>query len=246
MMNNVPIVPEPVVVCADGGPGPKEGGSGLRELLEMQSLAAAMGKPYEIVAIVSRYPNGGVKDIAEEFGVPFCHWQAPANDNWRAESLYELVGQKVPEFAGQRLPVMLSGFLKLIKGFRFGESINIHPGWTILVDGELLFAGPGMHGDKVHSASLSAWRRRIIDRAAVTIHIANDQYDDGAVVACFTVLIEDGDDVRSLQRRVNQMEHKMQWIVMAVWLHGGIKIDEKTGTVISSPFEIATEAKRAA
>jgi phosphoribosylglycinamide formyltransferase-1 len=99
--------------------------------------------------------------------------------------------------------VILAGYMKLLgprtlARYR-GRILNIHP--ALLPK----FGGKGLYGKKVHEAVLAAGERV----TGVTIHLVDERYDAGPIVAQSEVPVLDGDTVDSLAARVLQREHQL-------------------------------------
>ena len=98
--------------------------------------------------------------------------------------------------------VVMAGYMKLLgpktlSRFR-GHVLNTHP--ALLPK----FGGAGMYGDRVHEAVLAA-REKL---TGVTVHVADDLYDHGAIVAQCEVPVQTGDTVETLRARVIAREHE--------------------------------------
>ena len=94
--------------------------------------------------------------------------------------------------------MLLAGFLALLKippDYQ-GKVLNIHPS---LIPA---FCGHGFYGDKVHAAVLAAG----VKVTGVTVHFADDRYDQGPIVLRRCVPVLDGDTVESLGHRVFEEE----------------------------------------
>lgn len=95
----------------------------------------------------------------------------------------------------------LAGYLRLvpqgvIAAYRH-RIVNVHPAPLPA------FGGRGMYGRRVHEAVLSAGVRA----TGVTVHLVDEQYDHGDVIAHWPVTVRDDDTVDSLARRVLAVEH---------------------------------------
>jgi len=66
-----------------------------------------------------------------------------------------------------------------------------------------LFGGKGMYGDRVHEAVFNAG----VNETGITIHFVNEHYDEGAIIFQASVPVEENDNVDSLRRKVQQLEH---------------------------------------
>ncbi|HYH42676.1 MAG TPA: phosphoribosylglycinamide formyltransferase [Burkholderiales bacterium] len=97
--------------------------------------------------------------------------------------------------------VILAGYLKripssVIEEFA-GRILNVHP--ALLPD----FGGEGMYGRRVHEAVLAAKA----DQTGVTVHLVDNDYDRGPIVARWIVPVLPGDDAATLAARVLEVEH---------------------------------------
>ena len=97
--------------------------------------------------------------------------------------------------------VVLAGYLKRIPSNVIneyaGRIINIHP--ALLPE----FGGEGMYGARVHEAVIAAGARE----SGVTVHLVDDDYDHGSIVAQWRVPVEKSDTAESLGARVLNVEH---------------------------------------
>lgn len=101
------------------------------------------------------------------------------------------------EAAGAEV-IALCGWLKLlvVPPRWEGRVLNIHPG--LLPE----FGGPGMYGMAVHRAVLEAGRRE----SGCTIHLVDNLYDHGRILAQARVPVLPGDAPEDLQKRVYVQE----------------------------------------
>jgi folate-dependent phosphoribosylglycinamide formyltransferase PurN len=60
-----------------------------------------------------------------------------------------------------------------------------------------------MYGERVHAAVLEAG----LGETAVTVHLVDEEYDRGAILAQYPVPVLEGDTPESLARRVLEVEH---------------------------------------
>ena len=98
--------------------------------------------------------------------------------------------------------IVLAGFLLKIPSSLIDQYpdriINIHP--SLLPK----YGGKGMYGDHVHRAVLANRE----SESGITIHIVNNEYDQGEVVAQFSCEVHSDDDVAQLRKRVQKLEHR--------------------------------------
>jgi len=96
--------------------------------------------------------------------------------------------------------VLLCGYVKLlpIEPEFEGRVLNIHP--SLLPE----FGGKGMFGEHVHRAVLDAGR----SESGCTVHLCDNQYDNGRVLIQARVPVLPGDDATSLGARVFAAERE--------------------------------------
>ena len=97
--------------------------------------------------------------------------------------------------------VVLAGYLKRIppKVIReyAGRIMNIHPALLPA------FGGEGMYGARVHEAVIASGA----EETGVTVHLVDDDYDRGAIIAQWRVPVDKSDTADSLAARVLNVEH---------------------------------------
>ena len=99
--------------------------------------------------------------------------------------------------------LVLAGYMKMLgpsilRAYR-GRILNIHP--ALLPR----FGGKGMYGKRVHEAVLAAGEKV----TGVTIHIVDEHYDTGPIIAQCEVPVLPGDTADSLAERVLKQEHAL-------------------------------------
>jgi phosphoribosylglycinamide formyltransferase-1 len=99
--------------------------------------------------------------------------------------------------------VILAGYMKKVgpltlQAFR-GRILNIHP--ALLPK----FGGQGLFGTLVHEAVLKAGETV----TGVTVHVVDEHYDHGRILAQCQVPVYEGDSVESLAERVLKQEHRL-------------------------------------
>jgi phosphoribosylglycinamide formyltransferase-1 len=109
--------------------------------------------------------------------------------------------------------VVLAGYLRKIGPRTLaafaGRIINTHPAPLPA------FGGPGMYGQRVHHAVLTAGVRH----SAATIHLIDDGYDTGPVIAERRVLVHADDTAATLQERVQAAERDLLVSTLAVLIN---------------------------
>lgn len=164
-------------------------GSNLAALLR----ALGPGAPARVVLVVSNRPDAGGLAHAREHGVPGEVLRDPAD----AEEWLKLL-------AGHRVDLLvLAGYLKLVPApvvAQFRDRIlNIHPALLPA------FGGVGMYGRRVHQAVLASRARE----SGATVHLVDEVYDRGRILAQTRVPVLPGDTPDRLAARVLEAEHRL-------------------------------------
>jgi phosphoribosylglycinamide formyltransferase 1 len=99
--------------------------------------------------------------------------------------------------------IVLAGYLKLvpaevIRAYR-GRILNIHPALLPA------FGGPGMYGHHVHEAVI----RSGATQSGATVHLVDEEYDRGTILAQARVPVLPGDTPETLAARVLEAEHRL-------------------------------------
>jgi phosphoribosylglycinamide formyltransferase 1 len=114
--------------------------------------------------------------------------------------------------------VVLAGYMKklgprTLAHFR-GRIVNIHP--ALLPK----FGGQGMYGMRVHQAVIAAGEKT----SGATIHLVDENYDTGPILAQREVPVEPGDTAETLAARVLQAEHQLYVDALARIASGDLKL----------------------
>ncbi|WP_374470524.1 phosphoribosylglycinamide formyltransferase [Phenylobacterium sp.] len=96
--------------------------------------------------------------------------------------------------------IVMSGYLRrlgpaTLRRYR-GRVLNIHPGPLPA------FGGHGMYGRRVHEAVIAAG----VPESGVCIHLVDEEYDRGPVIARRSVEVLAGDTAETLEARVTALE----------------------------------------
>lgn len=144
----------------------------------------------EIIAIATDNPNAGVIQRAEKLNIP-CYIQTK---EMRLSEDYALELRKKVD------GIILAGYLKLVKpsiiqAFE-NRIVNIHP--SLLPK----YGGKGMFGSNVHQAVLL---HRDIE-TGITIHLVNEHFDEGEILAQFSLKIDEKETLDTLQYKIHLLE----------------------------------------
>lgn len=178
----------PVAVFASGS------GSNLQAILDYHATLDA--PPWRVELVVSDQEDARALARARRAGI-------------RSRYL-PVTGRSSEDVAGDTLDLLrhrnvgfiaLAGYLRLIPAPVVGafpeRMVNIHP--ALLPS----FGGRGMYGMRVHEAVLAAGARV----TGPTVHLVDEEYDRGSIVAQWPVPVRAGDDPHTLAARVLRVEH---------------------------------------
>lgn len=121
--------------------------------------------------------------------------------------------------------ICLAGYMKRIPD----EIICIYRNRILNVHPALLpaFGGQGMYGRRVHEAVLEYGCKV----SGVTVHLVNEEYDRGPIVAQRCVPVQTGDTPDSLAARVLQVEHVFFPEVIQLFAEGRVRIENGCAVV---------------
>ena len=179
-------------------------GSNLEALFE----ALADRGDAKIVLVASDRAEAQALDRARARGVEAVV-VAPADD----DGLLELLERARIDW------LVLAGYLRrvppgVVRRYR-NRILNIHPA--------LLPAhgGQGMYGERVHRAVLEAGERT----SGASVHLVDEEYDRGPVLARSEVLVEPGDTPATLAARVLDAEHRLLPAAVIAAAEGRIRVE---------------------
>lgn len=166
--------------------------SGRGSNLEALLRALRPGAPAEIVLVLSDREAAGLEH-ARARGIPVVVLSDPAE----AAAWLGALNQH------QAGLIVLAGYMKLVPApvvaaYR-GRIINTHPALLPA------FGGKGMYGGRVHRAVLASGAKE----TGVTIHLVDEVYDRGEVLAQTRVPVLPGDTAERLASRVLEAEHRL-------------------------------------
>ncbi|MCK9582711.1 MAG: phosphoribosylglycinamide formyltransferase [Endomicrobiales bacterium] len=168
-------------------------------------------------AIIEACKNGVLKDIAQVYVVisnksdAYALQRAKNNniagvfvDRKKFTTSLEFSDAILQELMKYKVDlVCLAGFMQkietnLINVFK-GKILNIHP--ALLPK----FGGKGMHGRLVHEAVIAAKE----SKSGATVHLVDEHYDHGKIVAQIEVPVLVNDTPQTLAQRVLKVEHDL-------------------------------------
>ena len=107
---------------------------------------------------------------------------------------------------------------KTLRRYR-NRILNIHP--ALLPK----FGGQGMYGERVHAAVLAAGE----SVSGVSVHLVDEEYDRGPVIAQIEVPVLPGDTPETLAARILEQEHALYPQTIQRIASGELKLDSLGG-----------------
>lgn len=156
----------------------------------------------QIGVVLSDNPDAGALDIARERGIP-AFYLGDVDNEQRNEAIVE-------KFEGHGVNMGIgAGYMRqvgrnVLKACSF-DVLNIHPAPLPR------FGGKGMHGLLVHQAVLDSG----VKWSGPTVHVMDEVYDHGQILAHTQVPVLKDDIASSLADRILPYEHALFWRVIA-------------------------------
>lgn len=146
----------------------------------------------KVSLIVTNKPDAGVIDRAEKLGID---WSYLDNQDIKDEELLMALLDDA-----RITHIILAGWLQLIPKYLIeaypNKILNIHP--ALLPK----FGGKGMYGRHVHKAVFESKEKE----SGITIHLVNEAYDKGEILAQYKVDIFNTDTPESIEAKVRALE----------------------------------------
>ena len=113
--------------------------------------------------------------------------------------------------------VVMAGYMRLLGR----EVLNAFPDRVVNIHPALLpsFAGASGIGDAFEYG---------VKVTGVTVHFANEKFDEGPIIAQEAVRVEEGDTIEALEGRIHEVEHRLYPQVLQLHVHGRVTIDGRT------------------
>jgi formyltetrahydrofolate-dependent phosphoribosylglycinamide formyltransferase len=161
----------------------------------LEALLRALGAdaPAHVVLVLSNRADAAALARARAQGVPAEVLPDPTDgEDW----LERLARHRVDL-------IVLAGYLRLVPAAVIAQYrdriLNVHP--ALLPR----FGGRGMYGHYVHEAVLASGARE----SGATVHLVDEEYDRGAILARGRVPVLPGDTPDQLAARVLEVEHRL-------------------------------------
>lgn len=153
----------------------------------------------EVVLVISNNSRSGAMTRARDAGIPTAHLSSTTHP--RTETLDAAMLSLLNEARADW--VLLAGYMKrlgprVLCAYR-NRILNTHP--ALLPK----FGGEGYFGRRVHEAVLAAGEQE----SGATVHLVDEDYDSGPILAQVRVPVRGGDTAETLEERVKVAERKL-------------------------------------
>ena len=169
----------------------------------------------EVRLLLTNSPDAGALSVARQYEIPAVVVSKVA---FETRDLFVEAMLSTLETHGVGF-IALAGYMKkippeIIAAYR-NRIVNIHP--ALLPS----FGGKGMYGHHVHEAVVALGCKV----SGVTVHIVDEVYDHGAIVAQRCVPVEADDTPDSLAARVLKMEHQLYAETLQLFAEGRVEVE---------------------
>jgi phosphoribosylglycinamide formyltransferase-1 len=168
----------------------------------------------DAACLISNNSKSGAMERAEKEGIPHYHISGKTRPDPEVHDR-----AIIDTFHKHNVNiVVLAGYMRkvnprVIREWK-GRMLNIHP--ALLPE----FGGKGMWGMHVHEAVIAASKKE----SGLTVHIVDEHFDHGRILAQMTVPVLSDDTPETLASRVLEKEHQLYPLVLAQISEGLIKL----------------------
>ncbi len=170
--------------------------------------------PAKIVLLISNKSDAGAMEIARTNNISTEHLSQKmfSSEDALADAMLEVLEKNQAEF------IALAGYMKkiparIIHQYR-NRIVNIHP--ALLPS----FGGEGMYGNRVHEAVIASGEKL----SGATVHLVNEEYDQGPIVMQKTVAITPDETPDTLAEKVLKIEHEIFPLALKAFAENRVKI----------------------
>ncbi|MBI1803232.1 MAG: phosphoribosylglycinamide formyltransferase [Ignavibacteriae bacterium] len=176
-----------------------------------------------IVCVISNNAGAGALMIAREHCIPAIYLN---RKHFETDQVFNQTLQTTLQTHGANF-IVLAGYLKridpsLIQAYR-NRIVNVHPALLPA------FGGTGMYGIRVHQAVIASKAKQ----SGATVHIVDEEYDQGAIVLQRTIDVTENDTVETLSAKVLKVEHELYPEAIRLFAEGKVSIDDHRHTTIA-------------
>lgn len=172
---------------------------------------AAAGLPVEIVKVVSSRPDAYGIERAKAAGIPVLVLNRTIYAD--REAADQMIVDEL-KAAGAEYVVM-AGYMRMVTSVMLDafpdRVVNLHPA--------LLPSFKGAHAiDDAFNAGVKV--------TGVTVHLANEEYDKGPIIAQEPVVVAEDDTLESLEAKIHAVEHVLYPKVLRLIAEGRVSVGE--------------------
>ncbi|MFC1848775.1 phosphoribosylglycinamide formyltransferase [candidate division CSSED10-310 bacterium] len=190
------------------------GGTNLQAIIDSIELGKL---PVSLAFVASNKAKAYGLERARKHAIPAYHISAKTHGSQHGaeQEIYRLIQEHQVHL------LCLAGYLKKLSPFLITKMrhriINIHPGILPFLGGK------GLYGHHVHQRVIELGMKI----SGVTIHLVDEEYDHGPIIAQEGVAVADNDDADSLAERVLKVEHKLYPQVINYFAQGKIRLEAR-------------------
>ena len=173
--------------------------------------------PARVSLLLSNRSDAGAMETARLRGIPAIHLSQKmfATEIEYANRMLSLLDEHKAEL------IALAGYLKripsrVITRYR-NRIVNIHPALLPM------FGGAGMYGHYVHEAVIASGMKI----SGATVHLVDEEYDNGPILLQKTVEVAPDDTPDSLAAKVLKIEHEIYPLALKAFAEGKVKVEGK-------------------
>lgn len=183
------------------------GGTNLQAVLDACASGRIAG---EVAVVISNVGDAFGLERGRRAGVPALHIDPKAFDGAAAynHALRELLEAHEVDY------VVMAGYMKLLGA----EVLDVFPNRVVNLHPALLPSFPGAHG----IADAFAYGVKV---TGVTVHFANEVFDEGPIIAQEAVPVLEGDTVETLEARIHDVEHRLLPAALASIAEGRVTVE---------------------
>ena len=187
------------------------GGSNMQAIIDACKDGTING---EVCVLICNNSSAFAVERAERAGIPVYHISStnyPEQEDLDEAILIVLRKHRVNIIA-------LAGYMKklgpgILKEYR-NRILNIHP--ALLPR----HGGKGMYGIRVHEAVIASGD----SKSGATVHLVDENYDEGDVISQVTVSVAEGETPESLAEKVLREEHRLYAVTLGKISSGEIEL----------------------
>ena len=173
--------------------------------------AADEGLPIEIVQVVSSRPDSYGIERARNASIPVLVMNRAIYADVNAAD--EMIADTMRAAGAEYL--VMAGYMRMVTSVLLdafpNRILNLHPALLPAFKGAHAIQDAFDYGVKV---------------TGVTVHFANDSYDEGPIIAQRAVLVREDDTVETLEERIHETEHIMYPQVLGWLADGRVFVDD--------------------